>query len=170
MAVRYRPKGADLRPGTEVVYVFQNEVTRAKGIPTSYTPCVVTGVHNGQARLFRPDAVPVHNVMYHDATDAEGRLIRFTADIAYLQLPGIEEYLFTGQQGVGWRRPRQQPSWETQSARWHRDSEAWPYNPELLERAITRFGNFRQHNRRFKIDWKIGYFEKAGQWWHARHE
>lgn len=49
MSVRYRPRGFDAKPGRRVAYVFENEITRKKGIPPKTSYGMIMGVHNGFA-------------------------------------------------------------------------------------------------------------------------
>jgi hypothetical protein len=51
MAVRYRKRGFDARPGRRISYVFQNEITKAKGIPPKTSYGVIRSVYNGMASV-----------------------------------------------------------------------------------------------------------------------
>lgn len=132
MAVRYRPRGFQIRPGDRVSYWFENSVTEAKGLAPSHSTALVHRIGHGFRGFTEVDVT----------FESTGH--RTTAPMALFGPLGetIEEARTAGRgypEGYFGKhdfRPRYERKYEA----WQRAHAAHPISPDLLERAIERFG------------------------------
>jgi len=126
MSVRWRPKGHDCRPGSRVTYWFANDVTRRKRIAPKSTDGTVLGAHNRSIRV-RFDNGTVGAVP-GSCLGPEGETYRQAS--ARQRAIGDAWY-------VEWLRSGHRTDPMASAIR---RARTWPLDPDLVDRAVKRYG------------------------------